>query len=168
MVTDINLIYKDDRYISIVKDILDNEKVQEMKNYRQHYSVNCFFHCLFVSYNTYLICKEHDFDYVSAARAGMLHDFFLYDWHDDKKKINRKGLHAFTHGKCAYQNAIQIFNLNDKEKDIIEKHMWPVTLSIPGYMETFIITYVDKIVTMNEKYIKIPNKNVEMKGEIIK
>ena len=166
MVTDIKIIYNDKEYISIIKDILDNEKVQEMKKYRQHYNVNCFYHCLFVSYNTYLICMKHNFDYVSAARAGMLHDFFLYDWHDDKKKINRKGLHAFTHGKCAYQNANKIFKLNDKEKDIIQKHMWPITPSIPKYRETFIITYVDKIVTMNEKYIKISNKNVEMRGEV--
>ena len=168
MVTDIELIYKDEKYISIVKDILDNEKVQEMKYYRQHYNVNCFFHCLFVSYNTYLICKKHNYDYVSAARAGMLHDFFLYDWHEDKKKINRKGLHAFTHGKSAYKNAIGIFDLNDKEKDIIKKHMWPVTPSIPKYLETFIITYVDKIVTINEKFIRISNENAEMKGEILK
>ena len=168
MITNKEEILKDKEYIEIVSELLKNEKVLEMKQYRQHHNISCFDHCLFVSYNTYLICKKHNFDYVSAARAGMLHDFFLYDWHEDKKKVNRKGLHAFTHGKSAYKNAALIFDLNDREKDIIQKHMWPVTLSIPKYRETFIITYVDKVIAMNEKYIDISNDYKEMKGEILK
>ena len=40
-------------------------------------------------------------DYVSVARAGMLHDLFLYDWR--KRENGRKGLHAFTHPKSAYE-----------------------------------------------------------------
>ena len=58
MVTDKNTIYNDKQYINIVKDILENSMVQQMKNYRQHYNVNCFDHCLYVSYNLYLICKK--------------------------------------------------------------------------------------------------------------
>ena len=40
-------------------------------------------------------------------------------------------LHAFTHGKTACENACKIFNLNNKEKDMITNHMWPVTLTMP-------------------------------------
>ena len=103
MVRDINKIIKDKEYIMIISDLVDQDKVQEMKRYRQHHKINCFEHCLFVSYNTYLICKKQHLDYISAARAGMLHDLFLYDWR--KRQDGRKGLHAFTHGKKAYEEA---------------------------------------------------------------
>ena len=151
MIKDKNIIYKDNEYINIVKDIISNEMVQEMKLYRQHYNVSCFDHCLYVSYNLYLICKKHNLDYVSAARAGLVHDLFLYDWR--KKQEGRKGLHAYTHAKTAYENAQKIFCLNKKEKDIILKHMWPVTLAVPRYRETFLITLLDKYFAYSEKKI---------------
>jgi len=143
VIRDKNTIFKDKEYMVLILDLLNQEKVQQMKKYRQHSKVNCFDHCLCVSYNTYLICKKKNLDYVSAARAGMLHDLFLYDWR--KRENGRKGLHAFTHGLTAYKQASTFVDLNDKEKDMIIKHMWPVTLfSIPKYKETFILTLVDK------------------------
>ena len=70
---------------------------------------------------------------------GMLHDLFLYDWRHSKKKLNLEGLHAFVHPKIALRNASELFLLNDKEKDIILKHMWPVTFfSLPKYRESYI------------------------------
>lgn len=152
MVTDKEIIYNDKQYMNIVKEIISNETVQKMKLYRQHFNTSCFDHCLLVSYNLYLLCKKYNLDSVSAARAGLLHDLFLYDW---RKKIEgRKGLHAFTHPKTAYLNAKELFDLNDKEKDIILKHMWPVTPGLPKYKESFLITYVDKYMAVIERRIK--------------
>ena len=152
MIKDKSIIYNDEIYMDIVKDIIENEMVQEMKQYRQHFNVSCFDHCLYVSYNLYLLCKKHKLDYVSAARAGLVHDLFLYDWR--KRQEGRKGLHAYTHARTAYENAKTIFNLNKKEKDIILKHMWPVTLGIPRYKETFLMTYVDKYFAYSERKIE--------------
>lgn len=144
-------ILKDKEFMVLIFDLINHDKVQEMKQYRQHFNINCFDHCLFVSYNTYLICKKLHLDYVSAARAGMLHDLFLYNWR--KRENGRKGHHAFTHGLVAYQNACQFLDLNDREKDMIIKHMWPVTFSIPKYKETFIMTLVDKYFAIAEAFI---------------
>lgn len=152
MIKDKNIIYNDKQYLDIVQDIISNDLVQEMKNYRQHYNVSCFDHCLYVSYNLYRICKKHSLDYKSAARAGLVHDLFLYDWR--KRENARKGFHAFTHPKLAYENAAKVFDLNEKEKDIIIKHMWPVTPQFPKYKESFIITYVDKYFACVEKHLK--------------
>ena len=162
MIKDKNIIYNDKEYMNIVKDIISNEMVQEMKQYRQHYNVSCFDHCLYVSYNLYSICKKHNLDYKSAARAGLVHDLFLYDWR--KRQDGRKGLHAYTHPKTAYDNAKRIFNLNEKEKDIILKHMWPVTLQLPKYKETFLITFVDKYFAYSEKKI---GKKQDKKGDVL-
>lgn len=132
----------------IIQDIVSNETVQKMNNYRQHYDTSCFEHCKNVAYYSYLICKKYNLDYISAARAGMLHDLFLYDWR--KRENDRKGLHAFTHPKSAYENASKIFDLNEKETDIILKHMWPVTIKFPKYIESYIITFVDKYCAIQE------------------
>ena len=91
----------------------------------------------------------------------MLHDLFLYDWR--KKQDDRKGLHAFTHPKTAYENASKLFDLNEKEKDIILKHMWPVTISFPKYKESYLLTLVDKYCALNESYQEIYNRFCQKK-----
>ena len=131
----------------IIKDIISNDTVQQMKNYRQHYETTCFDHCYIAAYYCYLICKKFNLDYKSATRAAMLHDLFLYDW---REKNGRKGFHAFTHGKLACKNACELFELNEKEKDIIIKHMWPVTIAFPKSIEGFILTFVDKYCALSE------------------
>ena len=140
----------------IIGDIISNKTVQKMKEIPQHCNTNCFEHCYRVSYYCYKICKKLNLDYVSGARAGMLHDLFLYNWRD--KSVERKGLHAFTHGKTACENACREFDLNEKEKDMIIKHMWPLTLSLPKSKEGLILTFVDKFCAINESINHISNK----------
>ena len=106
---------------NIINDIRLNEKVKEMNNYMQHSSTSCYNHCLHVAYYTYLICKKFGLDYFSASRAAMLHDFFLYDWHDHRKVNSFRELHAFSHPKIALENSLKNFTLNDLEKDVIVK-----------------------------------------------
>lgn len=118
-----------------------------MKKYIQHSDITCFEHSIHVSYKSYLICRHLGLDDRSAARGGLLHDFFLYDWHNTKP---RSGLHGFTHPRAALDNANKRFMLNEIEKDIIEKHMWPLTPSLPKYKESYIIVLVDKYCSFME------------------
>ena len=60
-----------------------------------------------------------------------------------KDRVNKK-MHAFTHGKIALNNATKLFKLNDTEKDMILRHMWPVTLKMPKTKEGFLLTLADK------------------------
>lgn len=145
-----NLINNDTEFLNLINDLITNDTVLQMKNFRQHYETTCFDHCLTVSYYCYLICKKYNLDYKSAARAGMLHDLFLYDWRI--RQQDRKGLHAFTHGKTACQNACKLFDLNAKEKDMIIKHMWPVTPIFPSSLEGLILTFVDKYSALSESF----------------
>lgn len=137
----------------IIYDLANHPTVQKMKLYRQHYDTNCFDHCYNVAFYSYLICKKLNLDYISVSRAGMLHDLFLYDWHtyirEDK---SWKGQHAFMHPKIALKNATAIFNLNDIEKDVIVNHMWPVTIKIPHYKETVVVTFADKYSALVETF----------------
>lgn len=136
---------------SIIADLAQNRTVQQMQNFIQHCDTTCYDHCLNVAYYSYLICKKFKLDYKSAARGGMLHDLFLYNWRNSRKNLNLDGWHAFIHPKIALENAIKLFELNNIEKDIILKHMWPLTfLKFPKYFESYIITLVDKYCAIKE------------------
>lgn len=155
-------IYNDKTFINIIKDLLENETVKKMKDYKQHYETNCFDHCLTASYYCYKICKKLGLDYISCSRAAMLHDLYLYNWR--KRENGRKELHAFTHPKTAYINALKLTNLNVKESDIILKHMWPVTFfAFPKYKESFILTLIDKYCAINESHDAIYNNFCQKK-----
>lgn len=144
-----NLLITNSEFKSIINELITNETVLEMKNYRQHFNTSCFDHCYLAAYYCYCICKKFNLDYKSATRAAMLHDLFLYDWRD---KNSHRALHAFHHGKIACQNASRLFNLSPKEQDIIIKHMWPVTSAFPNSLEGFILTFVDKYCAIQESW----------------
>lgn len=128
-------------YLDCVKDLICNPDVASMSDFIQHSDTTCLDHCIDVSYKSYKIASLLNLDFRSVARAGLLHDFFLYDWH---VKSNRRGLHGFTHAKTAHHNARSRFELNKIERDIILKHMWPLTPKPPRYIESFIVLLVDK------------------------
>ena len=134
----------------IIYDLANHPTVQKMKLYRQHYDTNCFDHCYNVAFYSYLICKKLNLDYISVSRAGMLHDLFLYDWR--KKQPEHKRFHGFRHPRIALNNASKLFDLNEKEKDIILKHMWQITIIPPKYIQGYIITLTDKYCALEESY----------------
>ena len=126
-------------YYSYIYDLINNEVVLQMQNYIQHGTTTCLQHCINVSYYNYIICKKLHLNCRDAARAGLLHDLFLYDWHTDMNPT-----HGFTHPKAALKNAQIYFKLTEIEKDIIAKHMFPLTPYPPKYKETVVIVIVDK------------------------
>lgn len=89
---------KDEEYLALVRDILENEQVRSMDGYFQHGHTTCLRHSIHVSYLSYLFCKKHGLDARAAARGGLLHDLFLYDWHFYRRRKGER-LHGFEHPK---------------------------------------------------------------------
>lgn len=116
----------DPGYMECVADILDHPVFQSMDQYIQHGTTTCKCHCIQVSYLAYKLCKRFGGNWRSAARAGLLHDLFLYDWHTHARETGDH-FHGFTHPRTAMENAKQYFELTDEEKDTILRHMWPLT-----------------------------------------
>lgn len=148
-----------DEYKRCISNLKQNDSIFLMDNYKHHSNVTCLEHSIYVSYLSYLVCRRLGFDYCSVARGGLLHDFFLYDWHIDKQE---KGLHGFTHPYIALKNANEMFFLNDVEKDIIVKHMWPLTIWLPKYKESFIVAFIDKYCAVMEM-LNMESKTVFLK-----
>lgn len=144
-------------FYECILDILNHPVVKQMKKYPQHGNTNCYKHCLYVAYYSFLICNSLGLKAEDAARAGMLHDLFLYDWHTHAKETGIH-FHGLTHPKEALKNADENFELSNLEKDIILKHMWPLTITPPQYPESFVICFVDKFCSVCEIFDSIVYK----------
>lgn len=140
---------QDQEYIDCVRDILENEVFQSMDQYIQHGHTTCKEHCIQVSYIAYQLCRDRGWDSRSAARAGLLHDLFLYDWHTHARETGEH-FHGFTHPRVAMENAVRYFQIPEKEQNMILRHMWPLTPVPPRYKEGYTILYADKLCSLAE------------------
>lgn len=137
-------------------DILLDPKAQQMKNFTQHGKTSVFEHCVSVAKFSLLMAHYLEktlrikVDRDSLVRAALLHDYFLYDWHD--KTVPGHNIHGFTHPRTACRNADRDFGLNNIEKDIISKHMFPLTIVPPRYRESVLVTLADKWCALCETF----------------
>ena len=77
-----------------------------------------------------------------AARAGLLHDFCLYDFRE--KPPTGACFQAFYHPRVAAKNSQEVFGISEREKSAILSHMFPLG-PVPKNREAWIITMADKI-----------------------
>lgn len=138
-------------FCSEIKKLLAYPEIQSMADYIQHGHTSCLEHCLTVTYYSYLWAKRLHLpiDESSLIRGGLLHDFFLYDWHI---KTNHPRFHGFRHPKIALHNAHRYFELTAKECDIISHHMWPLTPIPPLCLEGYLVTFADKWCSLRETF----------------
>lgn len=141
---------KDLQYMKIVNNILDNDDFLKIKKI-EHHGLSRYDHSLKVSYYSYKIAKMLRLDYEQTAIGGLLHDFFLSP--DDRTQKDRV-VSVFTHPKKAVSMAKSHFVLTSKEEDMIRSHMFPLNLSVPKYMESWIVSMVDKCVAAQEFSLK--------------
>ncbi len=135
-------------YREIVLDIIQNYDFLRLAGYC-HHGTSLLEHCYIVSYLSYLLCRQLGLDFVAAARGGLLHDFFLYDWRAYKRE--RQGPnHGLNHPRVALANASKHFSLSAKEREIILLHMLPKAWGLPRHPESWIVSMVDKYVAVRE------------------
>ncbi len=147
----LNEMESDERYRSLLKkhgsDILGSDKYLRLKSFIQHGNVTVYEHSIHVALcaiklNRRLGVKGRERELV---RGALLHDYFLYDWHDSEAPGNiHPKLHGFYHPGIALKNATRDFALTEREKDIIKKHMWPLTVNPPRCREAWLVCLADK------------------------
>ena len=139
---------KDSEYFNIIDDILNNDKFKKTADCK-HHGLTRMQHSLKVSYYSYIIAKKLKLDYRAVARAGLLHDFFVENDLDGKKKK----FSVFFHPYKSLENSVYYFDLNDMEKDIIISHMFPtLPHKVPKYLESWLVSFVDKTIATYEFY----------------
>lgn len=141
------------KYMNIIQeeasDILSNERVLSQKKFIQHGKTTTYEHTINVTITALKIANKLriKYDRRSLIRGGLLHDYFLYDWHENDKSHR---LHGFHHARRALINAREDFELNKIEENIIDTHMFPLNLRFPKYRESIIIGIADKVCTIKE------------------
>ena len=140
----------------IIKKILYSKEFKKRKSYTHHGNISVYEHSLKVAYLSYKISKKLKLDYKKASIGAILHDMYLEPWQEKPsiKPFYKK--HGFTHAKEALKNSKKLFPeyINKKTEDIISKHMFPLNIRPPKYLESWIVTISDKIVSTND-YFKI-------------
>ena len=138
----------------LLKGIADDPNALEMQKFIQHGSVTTYEHCMRVTriafwLNIHLHARA---DEGSLVKGAFLHDFYLYDWHNCS---NITHWHGFKHARIARYNAETVFKLTDKEKDIIQSHMWPLTFRhVPTCREAIIVCLADKYCAVVESMFR--------------
>lgn len=127
-------------------------RLNETKNYIQHGSISVYTHCVNVARMSVKIAKWFPIQVNMDALVigALLHDYFLYDWHDGKGRH----FHGFTHPGCAKRNAEMDYTLSPRVKNIIARHMFPLTPVPPTCTEAWIVCIADKICAIEETLFK--------------
>jgi len=176
-------------WLQIIKPILESKEFQRRKLLFHHENQSLWHHCVKVSFMAYELALKYHADEKTCAIAGLLHDFYEKAWYytpeleklpkrfkenfinPKKTKLTQK--HAFSHPYEAYKKATQYFPtyMNEKIKDAIEKHMFPLSLLTkekwPHYKESWIVILADKIDSFTNlptpkeflKYLGLSTKN---------
>lgn len=142
-----------EEFETIVGDILTHSEFQKLKKI-DHHGNGLYEHSVAVGYYSYRVAKVLRMDYESVARGATLHDFFVEPWQGKKKKskgIKRiKEMHGFSHPKTALINAERYFEIDERQADMIVKHMFPLTIIPPMNSGSWVVTAVDKCVATRE------------------
>ena len=94
----------------------------------------------------------------ALTRAALLHDFFGYDWQSERHQryMSRysgwqrvRHMHAFIHGAHAARRAGRLFDLDQRQRDAIASHMFPLA-SWPKSSEAWLLTLADNLVAAGE------------------
>jgi uncharacterized protein len=128
-------------------DILASENFQKLKTFIQHGNVTVYEHCIHVALCAIKLNEKLGIRAKTRelVRGALLHDYFLYDWHNaDAPGNTHPKLHGFYHPGIALRNATRDFTLTEREKDIIKKHMWPLTVKLPRCREAWVVCLADK------------------------
>lgn len=136
-----NRIYSNKDFMTVANPILTHKEFMKTKSIVHHGNTR-FNHSVRVAYIAYKLAKVFGCDITSTIRGGMLHDFFLV--RDDKNIVTSTKM-LIEHPTIAKENAIKYFGVNEKEQNIIESHMFPVSVVAPKYKEAWIVSLSDKI-----------------------
>ena len=146
------------------KEILASDNMKREKRFIQHANVSTYEHSIGVATMSLTLAAifRVKVDKVSLVRGALLHDFFLNDWHD---KTAMPKAHAYLHPLIAFDNAKKEFKLNAIEKNIIQAHMFPLSIVMPKYKESWIVVMADKICAMNEI---VSNLKLKLVGSLLR
>ena len=139
-----------ERFDEITGEYLCSPIVTSMDQFAQHGNTSTLGHSENVAWVSFLVNEKLHLnaDEKTLVEAAILHDFYLYDWHDGKPERKRHGL---DHPDIACENAKKQFDISEDVQNAVRSHMWPLTVKkIPKSKEAVILCLVDKYCALVE------------------
>jgi uncharacterized protein len=146
------------QFIDTARPLLELPEVAKLSQYNHHRGKTRLEHVKEVAYLSFLWGKRLSLDSEAIVRGALLHDLFYYDWLHEGPR-----LHGFRHHNIALRNAREITLLTKKEEDIIKKHMWPLTVVPPRYMESLVVSLVDTFCSARD-YLSVKKQDKHAKA----
>ena len=133
----------------IVKRLDKRSRFAQCAGFTQHRTTTTRAHCVAVAYTSCRIAEVLGIsvDWDSLIRGALLHDYYLYDWHISK---GRQRWHGFRHPGIALRHAESELSLSRRERNMILRHMFPLTPVPPTCREAWIVCLADKICALRE------------------
>lgn len=148
----------DDRlFIDTARATIERAQLKSTARFVQHGDTSVLLHSIAVAHRSLRLARflrrtlRLTFHERALIRGALLHDYFLYDWHDGHPD---RRIHGFTHPSIALKNALADYDLNPIERDIIKKHMFPLTPIPPATRESLLVCLVDKVCSVYETFSK--------------
>lgn len=135
----------------IITELEREGRFPQSKEYMQHGDVSVYDHSVQVARQSLRLVRRMNLtvDERSLIRGALLHDYFLYDWHE---RDAGHRLHGFFHPGKALANARSDYDLNETEENIILRHMFPLTPVPPRCREAWIVCLADKYIAAKETF----------------
>lgn len=130
----------------LIKDIIENPNFKEL-DLEMHHGISRAQHSYRVAEGVYKMTKKLHMNYEEATRAALLHDFYFNYQLEDNGEVKN----LVEHPSMAVLNASKYYELSERQKNMIESHMFPLCKVMPKYKESFCITIVDKVVAFYEQ-----------------
>ena len=147
------------RFDELSAPTLKSGRLYQLASFTQHGTTSTLDHVIAVAYSSLAFAMNAGIkvDERALVRGALLHDYYLYDWHDHDAAPDN--WHGFTHPRHALNNAREDFpDLTPVEEDIILHHMFPLVPIPPHTKEAWIVTTCDKACSTAETLTGNPYK----------
>lgn len=129
---------------------LRDAHVRRMDGFVQHGTTSTLEHCAAVARLSLSMARALHLrvDAAALVAAALLHDFYLYDWHD---RTTSEPHHATQHPLYAARNARDLLGVDERVARAIETHMWPLPPTrVPSSTEGWVVCAADKCCSLSE------------------
>ena len=138
--------------MNVVRTLEREGRLGLTREFIQHGDVTVYAHVVSVAHASVAVADALGrigvrMDRASLVRGALLHDYFLYDWHDPDPSHR---LHGFRHPFFALARAEEDFDLTPRERNIIVRHMFPLVPVPPTCREAWVVCLADKWCALRE------------------
>lgn len=142
---------KTKNFDEISSKILSHPEYIRRKEFMHHENETVYDHCIMVAKLSYKWAIKLNANVENAVIGALLHDFYTTPWQENTKNEPLFKKHGFSHARTALNNSRKYFPelMNKKIENAILRHMFPLNIIPPIYLEAWIVNLADTYISLN-------------------